>query len=43
MRIPDLGSGMKTVRIRDPGCKKVGSGSRVRVQQLVFTFDHYVV
>jgi hypothetical protein len=24
----DPGSGMETVRIRDPGCKKVGSGIR---------------
>jgi hypothetical protein len=28
MRIRDLGSGMETVRIRDPGWKKVGSGIR---------------
>ncbi len=26
MRNRDLGSGMETVRIRDPGWKKVGSG-----------------
>jgi hypothetical protein len=28
MRIRDPGSGMETVRIRDPGWKKVGSGIR---------------
>jgi hypothetical protein len=28
MRIWDPGSGMETVRIRDPGWKKVGSGIR---------------
>jgi hypothetical protein len=28
MRIRDLGSGMETVRIQNPGWKKVGSGIR---------------
>jgi hypothetical protein len=39
----DPGSGMETVRIRDPGWKKVGSGIRIRhtVKKLAIKMDFF--
>jgi hypothetical protein len=43
MRIQDPGSGMETVRIRDPGWKKVGSGIRHTAIEFMRFYQSYKV